>query len=52
MNMKRRDILKASAIFLGYGLVGGASLAVMNGCKADVSDGWKPSFNARRSNSA
>lgn len=42
--MERRDILKASAIFLGYGLVGGASVAVLNGCKADTSDGWKPSF--------
>lgn len=42
--MERRDILKASAIFLGYGLVGGTSIAVLNGCKADTSDGWKPSF--------
>lgn len=42
--MERRDILKASAVFLGYGLVGGTSLAVLNGCKADISDGWKPSF--------
>jgi hypothetical protein len=42
--MERRDILKASAIFLGYGLVGGTSVAVLNGCKADTSDGWKPSF--------
>jgi len=40
--MKRRDILKASAIFLGYGLAGGASLAVLNGCKADTSTDWKP----------
>lgn len=42
--MERRDILKASAIFLGYGLVGGTSLAVLNGCAADTSEGWKPSF--------
>jgi len=42
--MDRRDILKASAIFLGYGLVGGASVAVLNGCKADKSVDWKPSF--------
>ncbi|MFT4535177.1 MAG: hypothetical protein ACJA1A_002281 [Saprospiraceae bacterium] len=42
--MERRDILKASAIFLGYGLVGGTSVAVLNGCKADTSDDWKPSF--------
>jgi len=42
--MERRDILKASAIFLGYGLVGGTSLAVLNGCKADPSTDWKPSF--------
>jgi hypothetical protein len=42
--MERRDILKASAVFLGYGLVGGASLAVLNGCKADTSDDWSPSF--------
>jgi len=42
--MERRDILKASALFLGYSLVGGTSIAVLNGCKADTSDGWKPSF--------
>ncbi|MFT6333900.1 MAG: gluconate 2-dehydrogenase gamma chain [Saprospiraceae bacterium] len=42
--MERRDILKASAIFLGYGLVGGTSVAVLNGCKADTGDGWTPSF--------
>jgi hypothetical protein len=42
--MERRDILKASAIFLGYGLVGGASIAVLNGCKADNSTDWSPSF--------
>jgi len=42
--MERRDILKASAIFLGYGLIGGASVAVLNGCKADKSDDWVPSF--------
>ena len=42
--MERRDILKASAIFLGYGLVGGTSVAVLNGCKADTSSEWKPSF--------
>ncbi len=42
--MKRRDILKASAIFLGYGLAGGTSIAVLNGCKADKSIDWKPSF--------
>lgn len=42
--MERRDILKASAIFLGYSLVGGASVAILNGCKADKSDDWVPSF--------
>ena len=42
--MDRRDILKASALFLGYGLVGGTSIAVLNGCKADKSDNWTPSF--------
>lgn len=42
--MERRDILKASAIFLGYGLVGGTSLAVLNGCKADKRVDWTPSF--------
>lgn len=42
--MERRDILKASAIFLGYGIVGGTSVAILNGCTADSSDGWKPSF--------
>lgn len=42
--MERRDILKASAIFLGYGLVGGTSIAVLNGCKADQSESWTPSF--------
>lgn len=42
--MERRDILKASAIFLGYSLVGGASIAVLNGCKADKKEDWVPSF--------
>ena len=42
--MERRDILKASAIFLGYGLISGASVAVLNGCKADKSVDWLPSF--------
>jgi len=42
--MERRDILKASAIFLGYSLVGGVSVAVLNGCKADESDNWVPTF--------
>jgi len=42
--MDRRDILKASAIFLGYGLVGGTSIAVLNGCKADKSVDWLPTF--------
>jgi hypothetical protein len=42
--MDRRDILKASAIFLGYGLVGGTSLAVLNGCKVDKRVDWTPSF--------
>lgn len=42
--MDRRDILKASAIFLGYGLVGGTSIAVLNGCKADKSVDWTPTF--------
>lgn len=41
--MERRDILKASALFLGYGLVGGASVAVLNGCKADTRVDWMPS---------
>lgn len=40
--MKRRDILKTSALFLGYAVTGGAAVAVLNGCKADTSDGWKP----------
>mgnify|MGYP001804337018 CR=1 FL=1 len=42
--MERRDILKASALFLGYSLVGGTSLAVLNGCQAEKGDNWKPSF--------
>ena len=42
--MDRRDILKASAIFLGYSLVGGASVAVLNGCKADKKPDWMPSL--------
>jgi len=42
--MERRDILKASALFLGYGLVGGTSLAVLNGCQADARDDWEPTF--------
>jgi len=40
--MKRRDILKTSALFLGYAVTGGAAVAVLNGCKADTSDGWVP----------
>lgn len=42
--MERREILKVSALFLGYSLVGGSAIAVMNGCKADTSVGWQPVF--------
>lgn len=27
---------------LGYAVTGGAAVAVLNGCKADTSDGWTP----------
>jgi len=40
--MQRRDILKSSALMLGYAVTGGTALAVLNGCKADTSDGWQP----------
>ena len=40
--MERRDILKASALFLGYAVTGGTALAVLNGCKADTSATWNP----------
>ncbi len=42
--MKRRDILKASTLVLGYSIIGGSALSVMSGCKADTSDNWIPSF--------
>jgi len=42
--MKRRDILKSSALMLGYAVTGGAAVAVLKGCKADTSDGWMPSI--------
>jgi len=42
--MKRRDILKSSALFLGYAVTGGAAVAVLNGCKADTAETWSPSF--------
>lgn len=42
--MKRRDILKTTAIFTGYALSAGTIAAVMNGCKADPIETWKPLF--------
>lgn len=42
--MKRRDILKTTALFTGYALSAGTIAAVMNGCKADPVETWKPAF--------
>lgn len=42
--MKRRDILKTTALFTGYALTAGTVAAVMQGCKADPVVGWEPSF--------
>lgn len=42
--MKRRDILKSTALLTGYALSAGTIAAVMNGCKADTAVGWTPAF--------
>jgi hypothetical protein len=40
--MDRREILKISSVVLGYTLVGGSAMALLNGCKADKSPDWVP----------
>lgn len=42
--MDRREVLKISSIILGYTVVGGTAISVLNGCKADASTDWTPSF--------
>jgi len=42
--MDRREVLKISSIILGYTVVGGTAISVLNGCKADTSLDWSPSF--------
>lgn len=42
--MKRREILKSTALLTGYALSAGTIAAVMNGCKADTAVGWTPTF--------
>jgi hypothetical protein len=40
--MDRREALKATSLILGYSLTAGTAAALLGGCKADTSDGWKP----------
>ena len=40
--MKRRELLKASAIALGYTALGGATFTIVNGCKVDTTPEWTP----------
>jgi hypothetical protein len=40
--MDRREILKISSMVLGYTMVGGSAIALLNGCKADKSPDWIP----------
>jgi hypothetical protein len=42
--MERRDAVKYTAMFLGAGLSASTVAAILNGCKVDTSDVWKPSF--------
>ncbi len=49
--MDRREVLKATSLFVGYALTAGTASAILNGCKADTSTGWKPkSFSADEDN--
>lgn len=42
--MKRRELLKASAIAIGYTALGGATFTMINGCKVDTSPEWAPNI--------
>lgn len=39
--MKRRTIIKSSAVVLGYGLSAGTIASLISGCKAETGDGWQ-----------
>ncbi len=43
----RRDVLKLTTAMLGYTLTAGTAAAILNGCKADTSTGWVPSFMSK-----
>lgn len=40
--MDRREALKATSLILGYSLTAGTAAALLGGCKAETSTGWKP----------
>ena len=40
--MKRRELLKASALAIGYTALGGATFTMVNGCKVDTTPEWIP----------
>lgn len=42
--MKRRDVLKTTAAFMGGTLMAGTMASVMSGCAADPSPSWTPSL--------
>jgi len=46
----RRSALKTSTLLLGYVMTAGTTAAIMNGCKADRSDGWKPNYMTQDQN--
>lgn len=42
--MDRREILKTSALILGYAVTAGTAAAVLNGCMADRALDWNPNY--------
>jgi len=42
--MDRREVLKTSTLMLGYAITAGTAAAFLNGCKADRTIDWTPSF--------
>ena len=42
--MKRREAIKRTVLASGYALSATAIVGVMNGCQAETSSDWKPSF--------
>jgi len=42
--MDRREVLKTSALMLGYAITAGTAAAVLNGCKADRALDWTPTY--------